>query len=1007
MIGTQFVLLIIVLIVLSIMAFIAVRNRIMVRIGLRNFWRHKGHSVICIVGLLVGTSIICGSMVTGDSIEYFIVKGTYEDLGMVDLTVSMEYGQYFNETIYDELSINEEIDGLTDGIAPMIIETVAAEDLNTSLFEPMVSLLGFDAHADRDFGMFTKINGDSTYGDDLEDNETIINEKLAEKFDAKPGDILDIRYSIGGQPNGGQGNILRKQFIIRYIVKDEGKGRFSVSTGSGQMGMGMGVGQISSAVNIFINLDAAQEMFYQEEKINLIKISNNGGIEEGVENSEKVKASVETALTAMQDPIASLLKVETVKQDRLDAAQKINEMISTFLTIFGAFAIIAGVILIINIFTMLAEERKSELGMARAVGMKRKHLMQSFLFEGVSYGLFASALGTGVGLGIGAVLIYAINHFFAIGEFGGIPFHFEVFTLVQAFCLGFIITFSTIFITSWRTSRLNIIRAIRGIEEPKIEWKGVLPIIFSVIIMIIGIWSYISFPEIYLIRFLGPCAAIAGISILIWKWTNSRVAFSVGSLGILAYNLYAVRTFFKDVPYDEVDILFILSGVLIVLSTVLIVMYNSDPIIKAITGTFGRISRLRPTVKTAVSYPLKKKFRTGMTVAMFALVIYMIAMLSVFSNLFIIDADEEFLKQGGGYDIQGMALIPVNDLNNIYVYNEALNQTIKITSLTLKSNVTYFEQIAVGFTPEVNVTGNVTPSEMPEIPVDLPMMKGSMVFGVDDNFTSRNEYEFFKIMEGYNDPKEVWNDIKGNSSKIITSRLTTLTFLGADVGDNITMMTLTGIREFQIVGTLEEVFLPGIFMSKDNLKQYFNVTANSIFLFKLKDGADVDYTAKGIEREFRIVGMNTIIIREVIERGLEMMNSMFLLFEIYLDLGLIVGVAGLGVITIRSVVERKTEIGILRSLGFKRKMIRNAFLMEILFIASLGVIIGMVTGIVVSHELFDIIVAETEETIEFSIPWIKLIETAAIAYIVSILCTIFPARKASKIPPAEALRYVG
>jgi len=494
---------------------------------------------------------------------------------------------------------------------------------------------------------------------------------------------------------------------------------------------------------------------------------------------------------------------------------------------------------------------------------------------------------------------------------------------------------------------------------------------------------------------------------LIWKWTNSRVAFSVGSLGILAYNLYAVRTFFKDVPYDEVDILFILSGVLIVLSTVLIVMYNSDPIIKAITGTFGRISRLRPTVKTAVSYPLKKKFRTGMTVAMFALVIYMIAMLSVFSNLFIIDADEEFLKQGGGYDIQGMALIPVNDLNNIYVYNEALNQTIKITSLTLKSNVTYFEQIAVGFTPEVNVTGNVTPSEMPEIPVDLPMMKGSMVFGVDDNFTSRNEYEFFKIMEGYNDPKEVWNDIKGNSSKIITSRLTTLTFLGADVGDNITMMTLTGIREFQIVGTLEEVFLPGIFMSKDNLKQHFNVTANSIFLFKLKDGADVDYTAKGIEREFRIVGMNTIIIREVIERGLEMMNSMFLLFEIYLDLGLIVGVAGLGVITIRSVVERKTEIGILRSLGFKRKMIRNAFLMEILFIASLGVIIGMVTGIVVSHELFDIIVAETEETIEFSIPWIKLIETAAIAYIVSILCTIFPARKASKIPPAEALRYVG
>ena len=49
-------------------------RKVIAKLGLRNFYRHKGHAVISIAGLLVGTSIICASMVVGDSIEYFIVS---------------------------------------------------------------------------------------------------------------------------------------------------------------------------------------------------------------------------------------------------------------------------------------------------------------------------------------------------------------------------------------------------------------------------------------------------------------------------------------------------------------------------------------------------------------------------------------------------------------------------------------------------------------------------------------------------------------------------------------------------------------------------------------------------------------------------------------------------------------------------------------------------------------------------------------------------------------------
>src|SRR3989304_1547035 len=51
----------------------------------------------------------------------------------------------------------------------------------------------------------------------------------------------------------------------------------------------------------------------------------------------------------------------------------------------------AGGVLIVNIFTMLAEERKVELGMGRAMGMRRSTLVQLFVFEGLTYAVAAAA----------------------------------------------------------------------------------------------------------------------------------------------------------------------------------------------------------------------------------------------------------------------------------------------------------------------------------------------------------------------------------------------------------------------------------------------------------------------------------------------------------------------------------------------------------------------------------------------------------------------------------------
>ena len=76
-----------------------------------------------------------------------------------------------------------------------------------------------------------------------------------------------------------------------------------------------------------------------------------------------------------------------------------------FFTTFGSFSIAAGILLIFLIFVMLAAERRSELGIARAVGTRRGHLVQMFLFEGAAYDLAAALVGAVLGAGVAYLMV--------------------------------------------------------------------------------------------------------------------------------------------------------------------------------------------------------------------------------------------------------------------------------------------------------------------------------------------------------------------------------------------------------------------------------------------------------------------------------------------------------------------------------------------------------------------------------------------------------------------------
>jgi len=102
-------------------------------------------------------------------------------------------------------------------------------------------------------------------------------------------------------------------------------------------------------------------------------------------------------------------------------------------------------------------------------------------------------------------------------------------------------------------------------------------------------------------------------------------------------------------------------------------------------------------------------------------------------------------------------------------------------------------------------------------------------------------------------------------------------------------------------------------------------------------------------------------------------------------------------------VERRQQIGALRAIGFTKRMVLSVFLLEIALITVLGIGIGMTLGIVFAWRVYVVYFADL---VVFSVPWANLALIVALASGASVLSAAPPALRASRIPPAEALRYI-
>jgi len=138
-----------------------------------------------------------------------------------------------------------------------------------------------------------------------------------------------------------------------------------------------------------------------------------------------------------------------------------------------------------------------------------------------------------------------------------------------------------------------------------------------------------------------------------------------------------------------------------------------------------------------------------------------------------------------------------------------------------------------------------------------------------------------------------------------------------------------------------------------------------------------------------------------IESTLEFTDRISSFLQIYVTFGLVIGAVGMGVISVRNVSERKREIGMMRAIGFPRKQVILSVLLELVVLGIIGLIIGVINGLIISMGFANM------QNSALVIPWEELGLYLSIIVFIALGSGAIPAVVASRIPPAEALRYVG
>ncbi len=1068
--------------IIGVVALLALSNIIFFKIGVRNIPRRRVQMGLIIFALMLSTTLLSSVLATGDVINATVQTVAIYNLGNVDETIQGGHGSlgFFPDSVYYNLLRQTQHDPDIAHMAAAMVETdLLVADETSRQVRSKVTGLGIIAPSEQGFGGMQEDNGKKHLTiAALGINDVYLNHTLASLLNAHPGDFL---YLYSARWPG--------QRYPVHVVDIVANG-----------------GIVGDSPYMLSNIQTFQNIEGHPDDITEIFVENRGG---GGVNGVGLSDRVTDTLNPL---IPGDVQVNEVKQQGVQISQLAEDIFSRVFTLFSLFALAIGLLLIFLIFVLLAAERRVEMGMARAIGVQRRHLVLMFLFEGTVYDFLASLVGLAAGVGIGTLLFVFAGPIVARFNFP-LKITFQPRSLIIAYCLGVIFTFCSVVASSWLVSRMTVIEAIHDLPEPPRASMSLGELCLRLWALLGAIARQLTkarrnrkvhvrrilleqIPDIVigLIRsliMLGFLPLLAGYQLMEFGLESAQIAyFSLGLsliilgaglllraivialLGRLRYTrlvadkVFAALTGLAIVAYWALpfDVLarfglprfqggieiFFLASFMMVLGTVWALISNAGLIVRPLVACFSRLPRLHILARLASAYPLHRRFRVGLSVIMFSMVVFAMTVMAVITNA-MQNTYANVNAQTGGYDIQAVPYFkPIPDIQTALIQH-GINPDV-------------FSAIGVQTTTAVGVIQ--LSNEHPGWKIyPAQVVSGGFLQGLGLHLVAR--------ADGFNSDAAVWQALQTHpnyaliDSNALPSRPDSVTTpvydpnapLPADAGvpvqppgfnapnvtpyifsmggvyqgdrtfpatpvwvttgvptPNASSTTLvtnsTSVVKLTIIGVVDNsdgahfgLYIPsGAYHSGDAVN--LDTPEAQTYYFKVAPGQDKRALSLELGSAFLDNGLETTVLEDAVwqVRGPRILLSDFLLGVV--GMILLLGVAALAITGTRAVIERRQQIGMLRALGCSRSLIQAAFLLESFLVGALGSILGLVLGLILASNIFAANFFEQFNVgLTFSIPWGELGIIVGVAFFASFLGALLPAWQAGRVAPAEALRY--
>jgi putative ABC transport system permease protein len=980
--------------------FIAWRRPVIFKLGIRNIPRRKAQTTLIIVGLMLATLIISAALGTGDTLNRSVNSAAFKALGPLDEVVlssnDAEGDANLAAIVTDTMpaSAVDTVNGIVGGnddvdavggilLSQSPVLNIGQTDTSnlTSIDQvmevatqsnPTVFMAGLEQSTIDAIGGINDQDGNPTDVNSLGDDGVYIGQETADDLQLKVGDKLAFAAQN------------KLQFgVVKGIVPD------SVFTGSVQPG----------TASMLMELGRLQEITGKEGRISGIGISNKGGTREGLQYSDAVTDSLKSGLAGQG------MGVVPIKQQNVDNAELIANIFVTMFVVFGLFSIGVGILLIVLIFTMLAAERRAEMGMERAVGAQRRQLIQQFISEGAGYTLLSGLVGTALGVAAAWVIAQGFKGF--AGDAFDISVYVAPRSLIIAYSLGVVITFLAVALSSWRVSRLNIVAAIRDIPDAYQAHRNRKQLTWGIVMLLGGVlltlWGHSI--EVLAVFTIGMTLIPFGIAAIVTYFgANTRLVLTLAGLYSLVFWLLPDKLFqrlFGEMS-GNIDMFFV-SGICIVASSTLVIIQNLEAILSVVEHLGGRFKGVLPSVRLAVSYPESNKSRSGMTIAMFSLIVFSLVMVAAINENFVAAFLGDDANAGMDVQVDIPAENPVDD------FVGTLNARGVDTS--------QFE--GVGRMDRIGSAAN----EVMDKDGDWEAIDFT---GLDSGYLDAAALTFQSHATGYETDKAVIEALKSEPNvAVVTSvyvedapaefgppptRLAGVASDGTFAPATVQIRGSDGAsREVKVIGVVDSKIsmLWGAYIGTPTVNELLPPDQQRAvsYMIATKPGVDPKPVAAEVERVLLPYGAQGIDIEQQMKDDQSTQQSFMYILQGFMGLGMIVGIAAVGVIAYRAVVERRQQIGMLRALGFQRNSVAQAFVIESAIVVILGVLSGAVLGLILAYQLMTSDDFTDGVSIDFSVPWLTIIVTLIVAIVAALMMAYLPARQAARVLPAEALRY--